>query len=980
MDFKLKKSDSSSLNSPKVILVDQDNKQLILQKLEAGAATLFNDEGKICLLSSDEDDYICFVTTDHKPALMWSGIDTTEPGIQVAADGKLQYRNANGSWKDFDSLSGNGGNEGISAGDLSADKIAVGAGKIIVGNGSSQGAAVSMSGDFSINNTGVTSIAPGVIVNADVNSSAAIAGSKIDPDFGAQAVTAGSISGAAMTATGHITAGNGKSVKLKDSDGSKTVALKAPSTLDKNYILTLPNNDGSGGDVLTTNGNGVLSWGSADAAKISADKISLNKNLIIVGKGDVATAALMNASQTGDISLVYEGVSDSLGTNYVTATIGKNKVTSEKIKDGTITNDDISDSAKIVGSKIDPDFGAQAVSTTGIISGAAITASGDITVGNGKSVKLKDDDGSNTVVLKAPASVSSNVTLTLPASAGAEGQVLKTDGSGVLSWTSAGATTISAGDLSADKIAVGAGKIIVGNGSSQGAAVSMSGDFSINNTGVTSIAPGVIVNADVSSSAAISGSKINPNFNDPATFKDKVKFEKEVTIDNQLYMSDQLHLRYSGYPGQATSRPSIYFNTGIHGTAGPVSHEFTSLKSASPTDNSKQLIWILPSTQGTSNEILTIGSVEDDKFGRDVGSWAWSKIKDKHIDPKAAIAGSKIADGTITSAKLSAKSGTSGQVLSLNGSSLEWMNPGAVSIGDTAVTSAKLQDGAVETIKLAANAVTSAKLQDGAVETIKLAANAVTSAKILDGSIATDDLADNAITSAKLAGGAVTTVKIDDGAVTSAKLAPDAVETEKIKANAVTSAKILDGSIATDDLADNAITSAKLAGGAVTTVKIDDGAVTSAKLAANSVTMNKLSEDVMKRLPFGAILEIGDIGKSTAVTVNNEISTVWKIKSASAVDSSTGRDSLITINIEQVDDSYKDDLSKYTVSLTYEAPKLNDAQLIDDLRVPVIYDKETNKFKIKIETHECDVKDDRWECAEETARLNVMIFPAPDKP
>jgi hypothetical protein len=491
MDFKLKKTDSTT-NSPKVILVDKDNKQLILQKLEAGAATLFNDEGKICLLSSDEDDYICFVTTNDQPALMWNGINATEPGIQVSADGKLQYRNGAGSWKDFDNLSGS---DSIPAGSLEPDKIAVDAGKIIVGNGSSQGAAVSMSGDFSINNTGVTSIAPGVIVNADVNSSAAIAGSKIDPDFGAQAVrTTGSISGAAITASGHVTVDNAKSLKLSELDGTHTMALKAPDSVTADVTLTLPDGDGTSGQVLKTDGNGALSWTSPGAATISAgdlsaDKIAVDAGKIIVGNGSSQGAAV---SMSGDFSINNTGVTS--------------------IAPGVIVNADVNSSAAIAGSKIDPDFGAQAVSTTGNISGAAITASGDVTVGKAKSVILNDSDGSNKVALKAPNDVTTNVTLTLPDGDGTSGQVLQTDGDGVLSWSDTGTASISAGDLSADKIAVTSGQIIVGNGSGEGAAVSMSGDIEITNTGVTSIKEGVIVDADVSSSAAISGSKIDPDF------------------------------------------------------------------------------------------------------------------------------------------------------------------------------------------------------------------------------------------------------------------------------------------------------------------------------------------------------------------------------------------------------------------------------------------------------------------------------------
>ena len=51
-------------------------------------------------------------------------------------------------------------------------------------------------------------------------------------------------------------------------------------------------------------------------------------------------------------------------------------------------------------------------------------------------------------------------------------------------------------------------QIIVGNGSNVPTAVAVTGDIGINNAGLTSITAGAIVNADVSSTAAITGSKI----------------------------------------------------------------------------------------------------------------------------------------------------------------------------------------------------------------------------------------------------------------------------------------------------------------------------------------------------------------------------------------------------------------------------------------------------------------------------------------
>jgi hypothetical protein len=66
---------------------------------------------------------------------------------------------------------------------------AVSDGQILVGNGSNRPVAVAVSGDITLANNGAVAIASGVIVNADVNASAAIAGSKVAPDFGSQTVT-----------------------------------------------------------------------------------------------------------------------------------------------------------------------------------------------------------------------------------------------------------------------------------------------------------------------------------------------------------------------------------------------------------------------------------------------------------------------------------------------------------------------------------------------------------------------------------------------------------------------------------------------------------------------------------------------------------------------------------------------------------------------------------------------------------------------
>jgi len=59
-------------------------------------------------------------------------------------------------------------------------------GNIVLGNASNVATSTAVTGDITISNAGVTAISSGVIVDADVNASAAIAGTKISPNFGSQ--------------------------------------------------------------------------------------------------------------------------------------------------------------------------------------------------------------------------------------------------------------------------------------------------------------------------------------------------------------------------------------------------------------------------------------------------------------------------------------------------------------------------------------------------------------------------------------------------------------------------------------------------------------------------------------------------------------------------------------------------------------------------------------------------------------------------
>ena len=77
---------------------------------------------------------------------------------------------------------------------------------------------------------------------------------------------------------------------------------------------------------------------------------------------------------------------------------------------------------------------ASAASTYLALTGGTLTS--NVTLNGQSDLRFADLDSSNWVALQAPASISTNFTLTLPSADGTTGQVLQTDGSGILSWTS----------------------------------------------------------------------------------------------------------------------------------------------------------------------------------------------------------------------------------------------------------------------------------------------------------------------------------------------------------------------------------------------------------------------------------------------------------------------------------------------------------------------------------------------------------------
>ncbi len=90
----------------------------------------------------------------------------SEGAMGFATDTNFLYVFNAGAWESVDAA-------------VSPGEIALTNGQILIGNGSNIAAANAVTGDVTISNAGVTAIGAGVIVNADINASAAIDPSKL---------------------------------------------------------------------------------------------------------------------------------------------------------------------------------------------------------------------------------------------------------------------------------------------------------------------------------------------------------------------------------------------------------------------------------------------------------------------------------------------------------------------------------------------------------------------------------------------------------------------------------------------------------------------------------------------------------------------------------------------------------------------------------------------------------------------------------
>lgn len=256
----------------------------------------------------------------------------------------------------------------------------------------------------------------------------------VNGQTGAATITAAGIGALPTTGgslTGPLSLNETNELRFADADSSNYVGFKAATDISINKIWTLPSIDGTNGQVLTTNGSGLLSWttttssvtsvnGLTGAVVLTTTNINEGTNLYftdsrarnaIVG----AASSIVSANLTASKALISDG--------------------SGKVSTSTVTSTELSYLSGVT-SAIQTQIDAK-LST----SGGSMT--GHLTMSAQNELRFADADSSNYVGFKAPSSISSDKIWTLPSTDGTNGQLLTTNGSGVLSWTTGGGATVT---------------------------------------------------------------------------------------------------------------------------------------------------------------------------------------------------------------------------------------------------------------------------------------------------------------------------------------------------------------------------------------------------------------------------------------------------------------------------------------------------------------------------------------------------------
>jgi hypothetical protein len=377
------------------------------------------------------------------------------------------------------------------------------------------------------------------------------------------------------------------------------VGFRAPLGLSNNTIWTLPDTDGSAGQVLETDGAGALLWRTLDAV------------------GESNTASNIGAGGVGvfvdkdGVDLRFRNI--SAASSKVTVTANANNidvdVAEANLDAGLITNTPAGDiGATNIQAAIN-ELDTEKVAKSGD------TMTGDLTLATNNALLL-GDAGANYVGFVAPATVSASQIWTLPIADGAANQVLQTNGLGVLSWVDQtisppvvsvfgrdGAVLAQPGDYSAELISLDSTLLNITSIDVQGAVgeldsrmvtaegniTSLQGDVATAQTDITNL--GTRVTATEGHITTLQGqiTTANTNISD---------LDGRVTVNEGAITA--LDTNKLNRAGDTMSGNLTLDDREVRFTSGGAN--FVGLRA--PAGLSADQVWILPDADGSSGQLL----------------------------------------------------------------------------------------------------------------------------------------------------------------------------------------------------------------------------------------------------------------------------------------------------------------------------------------------------------------------------------------